>query len=277
MPTPQIRTSIHGRQMGLAPDGSLIVNGARVSNAEAANLWKQCPSPNDNDPSRFFTFFDDFLYPASATVSDTTAFTVNSDGATGTNAFRDEAGGIINIVTAAADNDYQAISSVAENWRFAAGKELWLEARFRLAEATTNQSAWWFGLTDTLTTGGFQADAAGPLASFDGALVWKDEATMTIDFETSNAASGAVTTAMATFVSNTWTKVGFYFDGDPDGNGVGIIYPFVDVGAGWISGTPQNLTLAGLEEMHLVAGVKAGPTGAAETLQIDYLKVVQVR
>jgi hypothetical protein len=277
MPTPQIRTSIHGRQVGLAPDGSLIVNGSRVSNAEASNLWKQCPSAADNDPARFFTFFDDFLYPASATGSGVTTYTINSDGATGTNAFQDVAGGVYNIVTAAADNDYQAISSVAENWRFAAGKELWFEARFRLAEATTNQSAWWFGLTDTLTTGGFQADALGPLTSFDGALIWKDEATMTVDFETSNAGVQAVTTNMATFVTNTWTKVGFYFDGDPDNNGVGIVYPYVDVGAGWVAGTPQNITLAGLEEMHLVAGVKAGPTGGAETLQLDYLKVVQVR
>jgi len=29
--------------------------------------------------------------------------------------------------------------------------------------------------------------------------------------------------------------------------------------------------------MHAVFGVKAGPSGGAETLQVDYLKIVQLR
>jgi hypothetical protein len=33
----------------------------------------------------------------------------------------------------------------------------------------------------------------------------------------------------------------------------------------------------GLEEMHVVVGVTAGPTGAAETLQIDYILMAQER
>jgi hypothetical protein len=160
-------------------------------------------------------------------------------------------------------------------WKFAAGKKLWFEARFKLAEGTTNESAWWFGFTDTLTTGGFQANAAGPLASYDGALIWKDEATMDIDFETSNAGTQATTTAMATFVTDTWTRVGFYFDGTAT---TSVITPYCDVdGTGLVAGTAQNITLSGLEEMHLVFGVKAGPTAAAETLQVDYIKVVQIR
>ena len=109
----------------------------------------------------------------------------------GSNAMADVAGGVCNIVTGASDNDYHAIASSGESFLFLATKKLWFEARFRLTEATTNESAWWFGLTDTLTTGGFQADALGPLASYDGALIWKDEGTMLIDFETSNAASKA--------------------------------------------------------------------------------------
>lgn len=234
-----------------------------------------------NDPlSRFgprvFAFFDDFLNPASATASDYHAYTSNDDAGTGTNAFQDAAGGVYNVVTAAADNDYHAMSSVAENWLFASAKPLWFEARFKLAEATTNESAWWFGLTDTLTTGGFQANAAGPLTSYDGALIWKDEATMAVDFETSNATTQATTTAMATFVTDTWTRIGFYFDGTAT---TSTITPYYNVGGGWdlTKGTAQAITLSGLEEMHLVFGVKAGPTAAAETLQVDYVLCAQVR
>lgn len=274
MTTPSILIEQHGRLFGIGTDKSLILNERRIANGTVPDLWKHAPSVNENDPSLFFLMFDDFLNPASATASDVQTWTALNDGGTGTPAFQDAAGGVFNVVTAAADNDYSAYSSVAENFKFASGKELWFEARFKVAEATTNESAWWFGLSDTLTTGGFQADAAGPLASYDGALIWKDEATMLIDFETSNAGTQNTTTNMGTFVTDTWTKVGFYFDGTAT---TSVVTPYIDVGSGWVKGTAQNITLSGLEEMHLVFGVKAGPTAAAETLQIDYIKCLQLR
>lgn len=275
-----ILTSLHGKRFGLAKDGALVAAGAsgkpyRVSSAAPADLWAKAPSINDVDPSRFFVLFDDFMYPASSTVSDTMAWTANSDGGTGTNAFQDAAGGIFNLVTAAADNDYHAISSVAENFKFAAGKELWFEARFKLAEAATDDSTWWFGLTDTLTTGGMQADTSGPLASYDGALIWKTpEAALTVNFETSNAGTQNTLSAFATSISDTWHRAGFYFDGAAT---TSTITPYFHDGSSWTVGTAQNITLSGLEEMHAVAGVKAGPGGGAETLQIDYIKIVQLR
>ncbi len=55
------------------------------------------------------------------------------------------------------------------------------------------------------------------------------------------------------------------------------LIPYFHNGTSWTIGTAQNLTLSGLEEMHAVFGVKAGPTAAAETLQVDYLKIVQLR
>lgn len=269
-----IRTSVHGKRLGLGPNNELIVNGRRAANADVADdLWEKAPAPQQS-PGLYTVFFDDFLHPASATASDLQAYTSNDDGVTGTNAYQDAANGVYNVVTAAADNDYHAMSTLNEQWLFAAGKELWFEARFKVAEATTNESAWWFGLTDTLTTGGLQANAAGPLASYDGALVWKDEATMTIDFETSNAGTQATTSAIATFVTDTWTKVGFHFDGTAT---TSVVTPYVDVGSGYVVGTAQNITLAGLAEMHAVFGIKAGPTAAAETLQVDYIKILQLR
>lgn len=270
-----ILTSIKGKRLGLAHDGSLVLDGARVSNATPSALWATAPAPNDHDASRAYMMFDDFLNPASATVSDTQAWTAVNDGSTGTPAFQDAAGGIFNVLTAAADNDYAAYSSVAENFKFAAGKELWFEARLKVAEASTNESTWWVGLTDTLTTGGMQANAAGPLASYDGALIWKTpETAMTLNFETSNAGTQATTSAFATSVTDTWTKVGFYFNGAAT---TSVITPYADVGAGWVKGTAQNITLSGLEEMHVVFGIKAGPSAAAETLQLDYIKCLQLR
>lgn len=275
MPTPSILVSQHGRRFGIGTDGSLILDGRRIANGTVPDLWKHAPSSNEQDASLFFEIFDDFLNPASATASDVQAWTAINDGGTGTPAFQDAAGGIFNVVTAAADNDYAAYSSVAENFLFAAAKELWFEARFRISEATTSESTWWFGLTDTVTTGGMQANTSGPLASYDGALIWKTpETALTVNFETSNAGTQNTLSAFATSISNTWHRCGFYFDGTAT---TSTITPYFHNGTSWTVGTAQSITLSGLEEMHLVFGVKAGPTAAAETLQIDYVKCLQLR
>lgn len=271
-----ILTSLHGKKCGITESGALVIEGQQVTQAVEPGLWELCPA-GGRDPYPTYEFFDDFLAPASATASDITAWTVNSDGATGTNAFQDAAGGIFNLVTAAADNDYQALSLQHEAFLFASGKRMWLEARVKLAEANTNESTWWVGMTDTLTTGGMQANAAGPLASYIGALIWKTpETAMTLNFETSNAGTQATTSAFATSVTDTWTRVGFYFDGTAT---TSTITPYAAVNGSnvWVKGTAQNLTLSGTAEMHLVIGVKAGPTAGAETLQIDYVKVVAER
>lgn len=276
MPVKNILTSIRGKRIGLGPNGELIVNGAVISpptSVGVSPLWANCPA-SLADPA-YSVFFDDFLNPASATASDYHAYTSTDDSGTGTNAFQDAACGIYNVVTAAADNDYHAMSTVAENWLFASRKPLWFEARFKLSEGTTNESTWWFGLTDTLTTGGMQANAAGPLASYDGALIYKTpETALTVNFETSNAGTQNTLAAFATGISNTWHRAGFYFDGTAT---TSTITPYFHNGTSWTIGAAQNITLSGLEEMHAVFGVKAGPTAAAETLQVDYLKIVQLR
>jgi len=229
------------------------------------------PRPDAMDISTHYSLVEDFLFPASATVSDMMAWTSAGDGGTGTNAFQDAAGGVFNLVTAAADNDYHELTSVAENWKFEAGKKLWLDARFKLSEATTSESTWWFGFSDTLTTGGMQANALGPLASYIGALMWKTpETAMTVNFEASNAAVQSTISEFATGVSNTWHRVQMYFDG------VTTLQGHFYNGTTW-SSVSVPLILAGQAEMHLVAGVKAGPTAAAETLQIDFIKCVAER
>lgn len=274
----QMRTSLHGRRFGIGSRGELLLDGREVAGPTPDAFWAGAPGP-DSDPSRSFTIFDDFLNPASATVSDVMAWTSMDDSGTGTNAFQDAAGGIFNIVTAAADNDYHGIRSVAKPVTFAAGKKLWFEARFKVAEATVLESTWWFGLTDTVTTGGMQANTSGPLATYDGALIWKTpETAMTINFETSTAGTQATSSAMATSITDTWTRVDFYFDGTAT---TSIITPYYEVsgvsGTAMTAGTAQNITLSGQDPMAVVMGIKAGPTAAAETLQVDYILVRQLR
>lgn len=225
-------------------------------------------------PIKVFSVFDDFNYVLNATTSSTLTWGSVDDGGTGTNAFQDAVGGVYNVVTAASDNDYHAMVTQHETFKVTAGKKLWLEARVKLAEATPNESTWWVGVTDTTTTGGMQANTAGPLASYDGAMFWKTpETALTLNFETSNAGTQNTLSAAWTTVSDTWTKVAFLWDG------VDKVWPYAAVNGSetWVPGTPQSLSATGMEEMHVVFGVKAGPTAAAETLQIDYILVAQER
>jgi hypothetical protein len=276
LPYLPIRTSIRGKRLGFGPENELIANDRILmarTGVKVNPIWMNAPV--NFDPDYAFQMYDDFMYPATSAVSDVTAWTAVNDGATGTPVFQDAAGGVFNVVTAAADNDYSAYKSLHQPFLFAAGKRLWFEARFKVAEATVLESTWWFGLTDTTTTGGMQANAAGPLATYDGALIWKEpETAMTVNFETSNAGTQATLTGFATSVTNVWQRCGFYFDGTAT---TSTITPFFKDGTTWTVGTPKNITLSGLEEMNLVYGIKAGPTAAAETLQIDYIKCLQLR
>lgn len=273
--------SQHGRRFVETFEGRIIVHNLtrdnqklvlfcdgmtyHVVSKEPGGLWAGCPGLGDH--AETYGFDVDFTDVGHLN----NLFTSADDGGTGTNVAVDVVGGAVGLVTAAGDNDYHALTSGAETFKFAANKRVWAEARIRLTEAATNESAWWFGFSDTTnTTGGFQANAAGPLASYDGALIWKDEATMSIDFETSNAATQATGAALATFVTATWTTVGLYFDGTAT---TSTVTPYID-GTAY---TVQNITLAGLAEMHFVIGVKAGPSNNAETLDIDYVKVVAER
>lgn len=275
MPLIDIMTSIRGRRIGWGHAGGLIVNGSLLTpptSIDPSPIWANCPAMGA-DPA-YFQIFDDFLNPVTTAISDTMAWTVISDGSTGTPVFQDAAGGIFNVVTAAADNDYSAYSSVTEPFLFASGKPLWLEARFKVAEATTDDSTWWVGLSDTLTTGGMQANTSGPLASYDGALIFTQEDSMAVQFETSNAGTQVTNATLGTSITDTWHKAGFYFDGTAT---TSKITPYFHNGTSWSAGAAHDITLSGLEEMHLVYGIKAGPGGAAETLQIDYIKCVQLR
>jgi hypothetical protein len=236
----------------------------RTGGGPSSGMWFNAPNEGTPDFHQNYTrFFDEFN-------ANTNTYTAVNDGGSGTNAYADVTNGVYNVVTAAADNDYHAITSVGESWRYTTAKKLWFEARIKVAEATTNESAWWIGFTDTLTTGGFQANALGPLGTYDGVLFYKDEATMAIDFETSNASTQDTETNLATFVTDTWTRLGFYLD---DTATIANVTPYIDGTAG----TAVAVARSGSEAMHFVAGIKAGPTAAAETLQIDYVKIIQER
>lgn len=263
--------------LGTGSDRKIVWDGSSLNVGPASGLWTGCPSEMDPDPYMAVRVFDDFDRGGISATAPLPLWDIIT-GAGGTNIFRtDVGGGVLNLVSAGTDNDYHAIATPGTPFDLLNAKKLWFEARFRLVEAATNQSSWWFGLTSDLTTGGMQTDAAGPLGTYDGVLIWKTEGLMTVLSETSNAGTQASNSTMGTFVTNTWTRVGFYVDATAT-TAVVTFYTDLD-GTGPLTafGTTKTLTRAGLVPMYLVGGLKAGPSGNAETLQIDYIKCVQLR
>lgn len=217
------------------------------------------------DPSSYFLFREDFNRDVNLTLS----WAAVKDGAV-VPALLDEASGVMSLPTGATDNDEHYLSSIAENWLFAANKPLWFEARVALTEANTDDANLIVGLSDTVGANSLLDNGGGPMASYDGAVWFKVDGGTVWQFETSNAATQVTTASAGAFVSNTWYRVGFVFD--PGAGTTGEITPYLN----GVAGTPQAITLAGLEEMHILLGAKAGFTNA-ETLRCDYVQVLAVR
>jgi hypothetical protein len=252
-------------------EGSLMGRGSRFWNGPPSPPWAQMPSLNELDAGHYFFGREDFLLSPSAL-----AWVPITDGSSGTDIHQDAVGGVMSLVTAAADNDYKAYRTPRKFFKFATGKEAAVEMRFKLTEATTDDSTWWLALTDTTTTGGMQSDTSGPPASYDGATIWKTpEAAHTVNFEVSNAGSQSTLSAFATGGSGSWSRAAFYYDGGTK------FTPFfsIDDGVTWTTGTAQTISpsLTGMDEMYLLYGVKAGPGGAAETLEVDWVQFMQLR
>jgi hypothetical protein len=232
--------------------------------------------PSLFDRTKEFELFDDFVHLHDWWLA------VN-DGASGTNTLDDAHGGQYTVKTAGADNDYHFLTSDAESWKFQSGKPLQFEARFKLVEGATNVQNFVFGLSDDASATLLGADGAGPTASYDGALFFKTDGSLALQFESSNAGTQATNTSMLTMVSGQWYRIGFTFD--PNDGTTGVLRPWAyDETAGVLYNNggkssddwAQNITLSGLEEMRLVFGVKAG-SATAEVLTVDYIGVRATR
>lgn len=235
-----------------------------------SDLWRTAPILTAVcDIGAFHQFLDDFYEVADTTATDLSRYATVADGA-GALTQLDAAGGVAVITSGATDNDEIYISSMSESFKFAASKPLWFEARIIPIEVATDKLNLIIGLSDTVGANTLQDNGAGPAASYDGAVFFKVDAGTTWSFETSNAGTQVTTNSLGTATTATAVRLGFIFD--PDDGTTGKITPYIN----GVAGTAHSITLSGLEEMHILFGIKAG-SGAAETSKIDYVRVLQVR
>lgn len=234
------------------------------------DLWANCPIQAIKcDPSLAHVFFTDFF---EHTDGESFTKSVYPGGApTGTTGISAGIGGQYTSYCDADDNDEFYEVSDGESWLFAEGKKLWFEVKYACTEGATNVANYVFGLADAAGQNFMVDNGAGPAATYDGAVFYKVDGTMNIYFESSNAGTPSTATTMkTTCVSGTSYRLGFYYDAAPT---TGVITPYID----GVAKTATSITNAGLEEMELFFGMKAGSGVPEEYIVVDWIKCVQLR
>lgn len=252
---------------GVTIDSVLVKDGAvlsGVSPVEGFPVW------NGVDPSDWITFIDDFVTVAIDDLANgSSGYAVATDGI-GTTGVEDGLGGWLEVNSTNVDNNATTVSSATEAFKFDTDKKFVFKCRVQLTEANTDDANWAIGVSDLATVDLLQDNGAGPAASYDGALFFKVDGTMQIQFETSNAGTQVTNATLATFASATTYNLAFVYDYN-DGT-TAYVTPYVN----GVAGTAHSLTISGLEEMHLVMSVKSGDTNA-ESFLVDYVAIAQER
>ena len=197
----------------------------------------------------FHTYFEDFDYYAAAD------WTVTETQAGATQALTDGDGGLLLLTNTAADNDLVALQKVGESYRFASGKKLFFEARFKVSNATQSDVVMGLQITD-----------ATPLDVTDGVFFLKSDDSTTINLlvEKNNTAT---TTSVGTLADDTYIRLGFYYDGNSS------IQAFVN---GTYVATSATTNLVDDEDLTVSFALQNG-NAVARTMTVDYVYVAKER
>ena len=198
---------------------------------------------------QFHTYFEDFDYYAAAD------WTVTETQAGATQALTDGDGGLLLLTNTAADNDLVALQKVGESYRFASGKKLFFEARFKVSNATQSDVVMGLQITD-----------ATPLDVSDGVFFLKSDDSTTINLlvEKNNTAT---TTSVGTLADDTYIRLGFYYDGNSS------IQAFVN---GTYVATSATTNLVDDEDLTISFAIQNG-NAVARTMTVDYIYVAKER
>lgn len=205
------------------------------------------------DPTKYVTFWDDFIHEPFSTEWTITA----TSAGTGTSAIStpDAANGLARITTAANENDGIFAQTIGETFLLASGKKTWMKTRISVGDAI--QSDWVVGLHSTDTTPQ-DATMRFLFESVDGAAACY----FNNDDNTTDSDSGTV----ATLSDDTFVTLGAYYDG------ITTIKLFAD---DVHVQTMTSITVPGAE-MAVGFGYLNGAAGA-ETADIDYIFVAMER
>jgi len=199
--------------------------------------------------TQFHTYFEDFDYYNAAN------WTVTETQAGATQALTDGDGGLLLLTNTAADNDLVALQKVGESYRFASGKKLFFEGRFKVSNATESDVVMGLQITD-----------ATPLDVSDGVFFLKSDGSTTISLLVEKNGT-ATTTSVGTLADDTYIRLGFYYDGNSS------IQAFVN---GTYVATSATTNLVDDEDLTVSFALQNG-NAVARTMTVDYVYVAKER
>jgi len=199
--------------------------------------------------TQFHTYFEDFDYYNAAN------WTVTETQAGATQALTDGDGGLLLLTNTAADNDLVALQKVGESYRFASGKKLFFEGRFKVSNATESDVVMGLQITDTT-----------PLDVSDGVFFLKSDGSTTISLLVEKNGT-ATTTSVGTLADDTYIRLGFYYDGNSS------IQAFVN---GTYVATSATTNLVDDEDLTVSFALQNG-NAVARTMTVDYVYVAKER
>jgi len=249
---------------------SIITAGLETSDgALVSNLALQMPDlPIAGPPYLYHIFFDDFDRSIATALIELSW--TNTKVGTGTSVLGDVAGGaLIMTCQATTDDSTEQNYLQQETFRLATGKRLWYETRFRCPCADVTDLDLSIGLivTEDLTAVADNKPANGIV------FIKTDAGVGTIFLNISDNNVDKVSPAsIKTLVTNTWTRLGFYFDGGA--TGLATITPYVD---GVAKQPITAVTYATQSEMAPFFLVRNGDATETQILQVDYVYVAQDR
>ena len=218
-----------------------------VTNVGEQSLFAELGQPA---ATNFHTYFEDFDYYTAAN------WTVTETQAGATQALTDGDGGLLLLTNTAADNDLISLQKVGESFRFATGKALFFEARFKVSDATQSDVVIGLQITDTT-----------PLDVTDGVFFIKADGAATVNFLVEKNNTATTASSIATMANDTYIRLGFYYDGSS------AVQYFVN---GTYTGSSVTTNLPDDEDMTVTIAIQNGEA-VAKTMTVDYVYVAKER
>jgi hypothetical protein len=212
------------------------------------------------DPSLVHEFMDDFdRVDVGTTGTDWLATKVGTTPAV-TTASEEYGALLITNSAGASDSCFlqwmgKNAGTVAETWCPEAGRRFWFKTRFKTSDVLLSSIVVGLQVTDTT-----------PLAVSDGCYFLKSAGAATVSFITALNSVLTTTSAVATLVNNTYTTLGFYWDGVDRFN---VFVNDVKVAA-------QGITTLPTHKLALSFGIQNGEA-VAKTMTMDYIFAAEER
>jgi hypothetical protein len=201
-------------------------------------------------PTKFHSYMEDFDYYVAGD------WTVTETDAGATQALTDGDGGLLLVTNTAADNDLVGIQKKGESFRFASGKKLFFEARFKVSDATQSDLAIGLQITDTT-----------PLDITDGVFFLKADGSTSVSFLVEKNNTATTTSAVATMADDTFITLGFNYNG-------GSVMEYCVNGV--VAGTSAVTNLPDDEDLAISFALQNGEA-VAKTMTVDYIFVAKER